>query len=131
MKISLNLNAGSAQASSRFYVDELKLFKIDTRSTDGACCAISAIGNDEVTINLGPQFKQQSEFALFSLEVDNCDRELERLRKCRFESGGRVVPDKNGQLNVFEWPGGKNFMLEDPAGNRFLLEEDYTKDAEE
>jgi hypothetical protein len=68
--------------------------------------------------------KQLLNSPLFGISVPSCDLEFRRLQNFGFTTGARLVPDQNGNLEVFEWPGGKNILLEDPFGNRFILFED-------
>lgn len=130
MEAKIYLRASSLSASIQFYIAELQLFEIDEVAEDELYASMRPIGNKEVVIELSAQYGPPSQQSLFTIGIDCCDTELERLSSTAFASGGRVVPDKHGNLAAFEWPGGKSFMVEDPAGNRFVLEEDYTQGAE-
>ena len=128
MKLSLMLRANSPSASRQFYENELGMFRLKGEMWDSACQMV-AIGNDSLELELTNYNREPSESPVFTLMVDDCEREFARLRATQFSSGGRLVPDDKGVVEVFEYPAGKNFMLEDPSGNRFMIHEDYKPQA--
>ena len=124
MKLSLMLRADSPSASRQFYEDELGMFRLKGEMWDSACQMV-AVSNDDIELELTDYNREASDSPVFTLMVDDCDREFARLRATGFASGARIVPNDNGVVAVFEYPAGKNFMMEDPSGNRFMIHEDY------
>ena len=128
MRIKLFLKIDSAEASRQFYEDELAMFRLHGEIWEGTC-ALRMVGNEDIRLHLAPYYDAppQPRQPAFSIGVKNCDKEFARLRATSFASGGRLMPQKGGVFEVFEYPGGKNFMMEDPSGNRLLIAEDYTE----
>lgn len=124
MRIDVFLRAGPTADIIRFYVQELEMFQVDA-DYGMASYLLRAIANPAICLQIAPWHPAPRESPVFALTVPSCDVEFQRLRAMQFAGGGGLVPDKNGELAVFEWPGGKSFMLEDPAKNRFLLCEDH------
>jgi catechol 2,3-dioxygenase-like lactoylglutathione lyase family enzyme len=124
MRIDVLLRAESPADTIRFYVQELGMFQVDADYGMDAWL-LRAIANPAICIQITPWHPVPRATPAFALTVPSCDLEFRRLRAQRFAGGGGLVPDEHGVLDVFEWPGGKNFMLEDPGGNRFLLCEDH------
>lgn len=118
------LRADSPAASRQFYEDELCMFKLKGELWDFAC-QMCAVASDAFELELTTYNREPTEDPVFTLIVKNCDLEFARLRATNFASGGRIVPNDSGVLEIFEYPAGKNFSMEDPAGNRFLIHEDY------
>ncbi|NHZ40234.1 VOC family protein [Massilia aquatica] len=124
MRIDVFLRAESAVDTIRFYVQELGMFQVDADyGMDSYLLRASA--HPGICLQITPWHPAAREAPVFALTIPSCDVAFQRLRAMRFAGGGGLVPDKNGVLEVFEWPGGKNFMLEDPSKNRFLLCEDH------
>lgn len=125
MRMNVLLKTESASVSRQFYEDELAMFKLEGELWERAC-SLRALNDDSFGIQLASYFNPPPDLAmpLFSLLVENCAREFSRLLKTTFASGGRLVPDDNGIVEMFEYPGGKNFIMEDPSGNRFLIAQD-------
>lgn len=90
-----------------------------------SACTLRATASEDIELELADFHNPPSDAALFILTTDDCNREFKRLVNTHFASGGRVVPNKHGRLDVFEYPAGANFMMEDPSGNRFLIHEDF------
>lgn len=124
MRIDVFLRAESAADTIRFYVQELGMFEVDA-DYGMQSYLLRAIASPAICLQLAPWHPAPRETPAFALTVPSCDAQWRRLRTVRFAGGGGLVPDKNGVAEVFEWPGGKNFMLEDPGKNRFLLCEDH------
>ncbi len=104
------------------------MFRLKGEMWDSAC-QMAAIGSDDIELELTNYNREPSASPVFTLMVDDCKREFARLRATQFSSGGRLVPNENGVVEVFEYPAGKNFMMEDPSGNRFMIHEDYNPQA--
>ena len=100
------------------------MFRLKGELWDSACQML-AIDSDALELELTTYNRKPSEEPIFTLIVKNCDHEFARLRATNFASGGRILPNEAGALELFEYPAGKNFSMEDPAGNRFLIHEDY------
>lgn len=130
MKMIVLLKAESPELSRQFYENELGMFKLRGAMWDSGC-TMQAVTNDDLSIELTTYNRNPTEEPAFTLVVDNCQREFNRLCAIHFSSGARIVPNKDGVLELFEYPAGKNFMMEDPGGNRFVIHEDYRPDVEE
>lgn len=124
MRYDVFLRVDSAAEAIRFYVDELGLFKVEADYGMHAYL-LCAVGNPSFGLQIAESGAPTSGPARFGLSVECCKREFQRLRQVAFASGGRLVPDANGNLEVFDWPGGQSFLVEDPSGNQMLLFEDY------
>lgn len=62
----------------------------------------------------------------FSFEAEDCSKEFERIKNIHFLSGGRLYKKEGeSEPTIFEYPLGKNFLLIDPFGNKFLMFEDF------
>jgi len=124
MRFEIFLTVESAKNAIQFYVVELKLFRVRIEygmetfllcSVDNKVACLS-IREGNVAPNIYP---------LFAIGVKDCDEEFARVNKIKFSNGARIVPDRNGLLQVRDFPTGKSFSMEDPSGNRFILSEDY------
>lgn len=125
MRMKVLLKTESAALSRQFYEDELAMFRLEGELWERAC-SLRSLSDDSFGIQLASYFNPPPDLAmpLFSLIVEDCDREFSRLFATTFASGGRLVPDEKGMVEVFEYPGGRNFIMEDPSGNRFLIAQD-------
>lgn len=123
MRTDIFLKVASAPLAIKFYVEELGLFEIaaDYGMND---FLLRAINNPGVCLQISERAQKTSGSPLFGMSVENCDAEFQRLQQTVFSSGARLVPDQDGKLAVFEWPGGKSFLIEDPSQNQFMLFED-------
>lgn len=129
LKIDVTLKLVSADRSRQFYVDELGMFEPAGIAFDFAC-RFKPRYNKGFTLSLSTGNQSNAQPAFFLL-VPNCCLEFNRLRTVHFSSGGRIVPDRRGELSMFEYPGGQNFMMEDPNGNRFVIHEDFVAEVAE
>lgn len=125
MKFTLRLRTASAPLSRLFYENELAMFKLEG-SIWVSGCTLRAIDSDDTRLELSTFHSAPGESAFFILTVDNCQREFLRLLNTEFVSGGKILPGKNGRFGIFEYPAGRNFTMEDPAGNKFLIHEDFS-----
>jgi predicted enzyme related to lactoylglutathione lyase len=123
MRAKVFLKVGSSPLAIKFYVEELGMFEIaaDYGMND---FLLLAIENPGFGLRISERAEKTTGSPIFGMSVDSCDAEFRRLQQAGFKTGGRLVPDRHGNLAVFEWPGGKNFLVEDPSGNQFLLFED-------
>jgi hypothetical protein len=124
MKMIVLLKADSPAASRRFYEDELGMFTLQGAMWDSGC-TMQAIHVESFGIELTTYNRRPSEEPAFTLIVEDCKKEFARLSAMHFASGARVVPNEAGALEIFEYPAGQNFMMEDPSGNRFVIHEDF------
>lgn len=117
------LKVRSKERAIAFYVGEAGLFEeaadfgagyVSLKCTCADHVYLSIIESDSVSPTENP---------LFSIGVKNCNREIARLSSVEFKSGGSAYLDSSGRIAVLEYPLGKNFMLIDPDGHRFLLME--------
>ena len=117
------LKVCSSARAIDFYVNEAKLFK-EAADFGGGYISLKCICADHIYLSI----LESSSFSpvgdpLFSIGVKNCDGEVARLSAVEFKSGGSIYKDSSGRIAVIEYPLGKNIMLIDPDGHRFLLME--------
>lgn len=106
--------------ATTFYCDELGLFEL---GQDFGMGQISLEGKENKNIRLLLQEGMpQAMGLLFHLAVNDCDAVFERLKRVPFKTGALLLNEE-----IFEYPLGKNVTLKDPAGNMFLLYEDYSQ----
>jgi predicted enzyme related to lactoylglutathione lyase len=124
IRFDMFLTVESAKNAIQFYVDELKLFRV--RIEYGMeCFLLSAVDNNVACLRIREGNVASKKSPLFVIGVKDCDEEFARVSKIKFSNGAGIVPDRNGLLQVSDFPTGKNFVMEDPSGNRFILSEDY------
>lgn len=114
-KVQVRLVVCSTRDAERYYCDELGLFDFHFDYGMGTVSLVYK-ENPSFFLVLSTGAGARSGGYLFGLETEDCDAIFERLRSVNFETGGRLVSDE-----VFEYPLGKNILLEDPSGNRFLI----------
>lgn len=117
------LNVYSTERAIAFYVNEVGIFEV-VADFGGGEVSLKCTCTDNAYLSI--RESTPSSFAdhpLFSIGVKNCDREVARLSSVEFKSGGSVYRDPSGRVAVVEYPLGKNIMLTDPDGHRFLLME--------
>lgn len=56
---------------------------------------------------------------LFAVAVQNIEPLFHRLKGVDFLSGGELLTGPT----LFEYPAGKSMVLQDPGGNRFIIEQ--------
>ncbi|WP_146171985.1 hypothetical protein [Pseudoduganella armeniaca] len=88
-------------------------------------CTLRSKRLPSLNLILGDGYNRAGSWPALGLSVSDCCEELNRLRSIRFESGGGLVPNELGQLEVFEYPGGRNISLRDPDNHQILLFEDF------
>lgn len=124
MRFDIFLTVQSADIALKFYIDELAMFEVRADYGMG-CYLLHEKRNRSACLSIREVDARRSGEKVFGISVENCVREFERLRNTQFFFGGGIVPDDDGSISVFDYPIGKNFLMEDPDGNRFLLFEDY------
>ena len=124
MRLDIYLRADNSAATIQFYVHELGFFVV-AADYGMDSYLLRGVDNNQNCIHITSWASLPDRLPRFSLRVPNANKEFKRLSELKFESGGDLVRDEFGQAAVFEWPGGKNFMVKDPTGNCFLLMEDY------
>lgn len=117
-KVQVRLGVDSVKEAERFYCHELGLFDFHY---DYGMGTISLVCKDNPSffLVLSTGSSACSDDYLFGLEVEDCALLFERLKAVKFETGGQLVSSE-----VFEYPLGKNILLKDPSGNRFLIFEE-------
>ncbi|AUX21535.1 uncharacterized protein SOCEGT47_020210 [Sorangium cellulosum] len=118
IKVQIRLRVDSVRDAERYYCDELGLFEF---YHDYGMETVSLVSRDNPSffLILSAGAGACSDDCLFGLETKDCDLLFERLRSVRFETGGRLLSSE-----VFEYPLGKNVLLRDPSGNKFLIFEE-------
>ena len=124
MNTNLFIPAISIEDALRFYTEELALFKIQIDyGMDNYL--VSYIHNTSFGLNLAVGSPIIKSGPLYELEVTNCISELERIAGTAFSKGGLVTSNISSK-NIFEYPLGKNFLMQDPFGHKFLISEYFT-----
>ena len=126
MLIQIPFKVESIEKARQFYIDELGLFKeITTFGERAVILREFRDENLELYIELG-ECKNNSNEPSFSMEVKDCSKEFDRIKRINFFSGGHLFKDESEEeATIFEFPLGKNFLLVDPSGNKFLMYEDF------
>ena len=124
MRLDIYLRADNAAAAIQFYVNELGFFTV-AADYGMDSYLLRGVYNSEICLQITNWHSVPDRMPRFALCVSSADKEFKRLSELKFASGGDLIRDEFGQAAVFEWPGGKNFMMKDPTGNCFLLVEDY------
>jgi hypothetical protein len=124
MKTNLFIPAISIEDALRFYTEELALFKIEIDyGMDNYL--ISYVHNTSFGLNLAIGSPIIKSGPLYELEVTDCIPEFERIARTVFLKGGLVSSNRSSK-NIFECPLGKNFLMQDPFGHKFLISEYFT-----
>jgi hypothetical protein len=84
-------------------------------------CTLRASAAPNLDIVLGDHYNETGPWPALALSVDDCYAELNRLKDVQFASGGGIIQTKDGRLEVFEYPGGRNIQLRDPDNHTFML----------
>lgn len=117
-KIQIKLNVYSVEQAQRFYCEDFGLFDFHY---DYGMDTVSLVFKCNPTVflilSLGKPFESQ-DYA-FALEAKNCAHLFRQLRNKLFVTTGRLL-----STEVFEYPLGKNFVLQDPSGNKVLVFEE-------
>lgn len=117
-KVQIRLVVGSTRDAERYYCDELGLFDFYRDYGMGTVSLVYRY-NPSFFLVLSTGAGARSDGYLFGLETKDCESIFSRLKNTKFETGGRLLSSE-----VFEYPLGKNILLEDPSGNRFLIFEE-------
>ncbi len=102
----------------RFYVDELKLFTIAQDYGMGAVL-LRHVNEPAFCLQLRPGQKPSSDRALFRISTTDCEAEFARLSRIDFAIGG--LESGSDRSQILEYPLGKNFLVVDASGNRFVV----------
>lgn len=117
--IEIRLNVNAVNQALEFYCNELGLFSLHRDY---------GMGNISIVYKNNPSFKLMIfegqtinvEYPLFSIETENCTKLFHQLLGTNFSSNGKLI-----SKSVFEYPIGKNILLQDPSGNKFLIFENF------
>lgn len=120
MRINIFLKSSSCNNSIKFYVEELGMFDLVNNFGTGFC-TLRAKGAPNFDIILGDDYNESGSWPAFALSVNDCYAELNRLCQVQFTSGGELIRTKDGKLEVFEYPGGRNILLRDPDNHEVML----------
>lgn len=121
MKNIVYLPSRNAEESVIFYVVELGLFEVSEDLGMGSILLRFKHSSD-FFLMVSPDIAPRADEApLFSIEVKDCSREFEKLKRVPFSNGATFL-DPNG---VIEYPLGKFLKMMDPARNVFILYEWY------
>jgi hypothetical protein len=124
MRVDIYLKSVSCDRSIAFYVEELGMFDLVNNFGTGFC-TLRSKRLQNLNVFLGHGYNSPGSWPVLGLSIEDCYEELNRLRDIEFASGGGVVPNELGQLEVFEYPGGRNILLRDPDGHEIILFEDF------
>lgn len=121
MKNIAYLPSVNSEESVRFYVTELDLFDVAEDLGMGVMLLQYKRSSDfflMVSPGISPRM---DEAPLFSVGVEDCSNEFERLSGVAFSNGAAFLPP----CGVIEYPLGKFVKMIDPARNVFGLYEWY------
>ncbi len=123
-RLELFLRVRSVRAAITFYVEELGWFDLagDMGAND---YLLLSNRDDSLALHISETKGDPAETPMFAISEKCVDREYARMAGSGLKSGATLVPDHAGNLGVLDWPGGKNFELNDPSGNKVLIFEDY------
>lgn len=123
MRADLFLTVASTREALEFYTEELALFELRMDyGMDTYLISYKLSSNLCLSLSMGEV--QPRTTPLFALEVEDCLAEFHRIKKIKFTKGGLENTNKSSQ-QIFEYPLGKSFLMQDPSGNRFLILEGY------
>lgn len=104
-----------------FYVNELALFEVAEDLGRGNVF-LRYIRSEDFYLMLSLELDVREGGApIFSVGVDDCFGEYNRLKGVNFKSGAEILSNPG----FVEWPLGKFLKMRDPAGNVFDLSEWY------
>lgn len=111
----------STEESVEFYVNELALFEVADDLGRGNVF-LRYIRSEDFYLMLSLELGvREGDAPIFSVWVDDCFGEYNRLKGFDFKSGAEILSNPG----FVEWPLGKFLKIRDPAGNVFDLSEWY------
>lgn len=120
-KICLVLYTYSIKKSLQFYINETNLFIFDMDLGMNQV-RIKSNFNESLYILIS-EVRNKKSINTLEIYTKNIEKEFEKMQKINFKSDAKIISD-NG--NLFEYPIGKSFTIEDPFGNQIILiESDY------
>jgi hypothetical protein len=124
MQANLFIPVTSIEEALHFYISELALF--DIKADYGMdTYLVSYNYNPSFGLNLTVGSPISKSGPLYELVVADCVTEFKRIANIAFSKGGLVNANRDSK-NIFEYPLGKNFLMEDPSGHKFLISEYFT-----
>lgn len=115
----VHVHARDTDRLLQFYVSELALFTV---AFDYGMGNYLLTGLDDAHIGLQiarADDRIASSNPLFTVAVQNIESLFHRLRDFDLFSGGELLTGST----LFEYPAGKSMLLQDPGGNRFIIEQ--------
>jgi hypothetical protein len=125
MITQIYIKVKNIEKAIQFYVYEMKWFKVIHSGNAGTL--IRGIKHQflELYLELG-NVNVINNDPIFAIESNDCQLDFDIIKEITFKSGGYLFKDKDEkEPSILEYPLGKNFLLIDPSGNRFLIYEDY------
>jgi catechol 2,3-dioxygenase-like lactoylglutathione lyase family enzyme len=122
MRVHIYLPTANAADSIRFFVDQLKLFKVAKDLGMGNVLLQHTKATD-FHLMLSPDDPVRAGSALFSISVPNCEAEFNRISGIKFDGEAGILRNSVGGPEFIEYALGKFFKLRDPAGNIFTIYE--------
>ncbi|MBB6583789.1 hypothetical protein [Ralstonia solanacearum] len=121
MKNIVYVPSKNTDESVAFYVDELRLLELSEDLGMGSIL-LRYVRSSDFYLMLSPEVVgNASGMPIFSIGVEDCDKEFLRLKDISFRNGAGIIEP----FGVIEYPLGKFFKLRDPAGNVLSLYEWY------
>lgn len=105
----------------RFYTDELELFIFDTDFGMGNCRITSKENSHFALVISTQESHTPNDHPIFSINVNDIEILYKYYRNKDITSGGDLI-SKNG---IFEYPAGRSITLRDPAGNTFIIQQNF------
>jgi predicted enzyme related to lactoylglutathione lyase len=123
-RLDIFLRVKSASDAVKFYVDETAWFKTAVDFGMNDYLLLSA-RDESMALHISETKGDALETPSFGISASNCDREHARIAATGLQSGASFVRGFDGGYNVLDWPGGKNFVMQDPSSHRILVYQDY------
>ncbi|OAB78724.1 VOC family protein [Cochleicola gelatinilyticus] len=123
MRFDIFLEIESVEKTIAFYVNELKMFDFSHNFGNGNIL----LKHKKSSICLSTILKKSIDNPnanSFAIQVEDCKKEFERIKKIEFSNNSGISPFPNGN-EFIEHPLGIMFYLKDPFGNEFSIFEDY------
>jgi|GEM_PF-781391 hypothetical protein len=114
-RIHLTLKVASVEQAQRFYCEDLGLFDF---YYDYGMDTVSLVfkRNPTVFLILSAGRPIECQDYTFALQAKDCKDLFHQLSNKPFVTQGRLLSEE-----LFEYPLGANFMVQDPSGNKVLI----------
>jgi hypothetical protein len=122
MQVHIYLPTTNPADSVRFFVDQLKLFRV-VKDFGMGNVLLQYINATNFHLMLSPDDPVRFGSSLFSISVPDCEAEFNRISGIKFDCEAGILRSTAGSPEFIEYALGKFFKLRDPAGNIFTIYE--------